>query len=101
MLVVCTWFVICFYYQCVCLFFFFNQKTAYEMRISDWSSDVCSSDLGRAARQRPGVAYRLWEAAATAGMPPFDPPEILESDLSSLILEIGRASCRERVCQYV
>src|SRR3546814_7580922 len=27
------------------LFFFFKQKTAYEMRISDWSSDVCSSDL--------------------------------------------------------
>src|SRR3546814_11902297 len=32
------------------MFFFFNQKTAYEMRISDWSSDVCSSDLG------PGLA---------------------------------------------
>src|SRR3546814_4516003 len=32
---------------CACLlFFFFKQKTAYEMRISDWSSDVCSSDLG-------------------------------------------------------
>src|SRR3546814_17423754 len=30
---------------CSCLFFFFKQKTAYEMRISDWSSDVCSSDL--------------------------------------------------------
>src|SRR3546814_10452574 len=30
---------------CICLSFFFNQKTAYEMRISDWSSDVCSSDL--------------------------------------------------------
>src|SRR3546814_1667611 len=29
-------------------FFFFKQKTAYEMRISDWSSDVCSSDLGAA-----------------------------------------------------
>src|SRR3546814_4514891 len=29
----------------VCGFFFFKQKTAYEMRISDWSSDVCSSDL--------------------------------------------------------
>src|SRR3546814_11991075 len=29
--------------------FFFKQKTAYEMRISDWSSDVCSSDLGLAA----------------------------------------------------
>src|SRR3546814_10004857 len=30
---------------CIILFFFFKQKTAYEMRISDWSSDVCSSDL--------------------------------------------------------
>src|SRR3546814_4999542 len=36
---------------CVVFFFFFKQKTAYEMRISDWSSDVCSSDLHR-ARQR-------------------------------------------------
>src|SRR3546814_3125240 len=33
--------------------FFFKQKTAYEMRISDWSSDVCSSDLGEAQRHRP------------------------------------------------
>src|SRR3546814_9524960 len=32
------------------VFFFFKQKTAYEMRISDWSSDVCSSDLPAAAR---------------------------------------------------
>src|SRR3546814_5259866 len=30
---------------CLLMFFFFKQKTAYEMRISDWSSDVCSSDL--------------------------------------------------------
>src|SRR3546814_6721634 len=37
-------------YVCVCcVFFFFKQKTAYELRISDWSSDVCSSDLGRFA----------------------------------------------------
>src|SRR3546814_7467444 len=35
-----------------CLFFFFKQKTAYEMRISDWSSDVCSSDLGGGVRRR-------------------------------------------------
>src|SRR3546814_2633144 len=35
-------------------FFFFKQKTAYEMRISDWSSDVCSSDL----RIRPSLGYR-------------------------------------------
>src|SRR3546814_17880254 len=37
----------------VCFVFLFKQKTAYEMRISDWSSDVCSSDLaGTAVRQR-------------------------------------------------
>jgi ATP-dependent helicase HrpB len=41
---------------------------------------------GRAARQQPGVAYRLWEAAGTAGTPRFDPPEILEADLSALLL---------------
>src|SRR3546814_3999519 len=46
-------------------FFFFKQKTAYEMRISDWSSDVCSSDLGFALRplelvfeQRPETRMR-------------------------------------------
>src|SRR3546814_10438278 len=35
--------------------FFFKQKTAYEMRISDWSSDVCSSDLGSTTRTRTGA----------------------------------------------
>src|SRR3546814_2592492 len=35
---------------CMCSFFFFKQKTAYEMRISDWSSDVCSSDLREKTR---------------------------------------------------
>ena len=41
---------------------------------------------GRAARLGPGVAYRLWEEAATAGLPPYDPPQILEADLSALVL---------------
>jgi ATP-dependent helicase HrpB len=41
---------------------------------------------GRAARQAPGVAIRLWEEAATASLPSHDPPEILEADLSSLLL---------------
>src|SRR3546814_10305048 len=36
--------------DCVCCIFFFKQKTAYEVRISDWSSDVCSSDLYRNER---------------------------------------------------
>src|SRR3546814_9778890 len=39
------------YCSYVCSFFFFKQKTAYEMRISDWSSDVCSSDLRQALAQ--------------------------------------------------
>ncbi|MBB4837631.1 ATP-dependent helicase HrpB [Sphingomonas kyeonggiensis] len=42
---------------------------------------------GRAARQGPGTAYRLWEEAATAGLPRFDPPEILKADLSALVLD--------------
>src|SRR3546814_9757747 len=37
------------------MFFFFKQKTAYEMRISDWSSDVCSSDLLEQSRYRPDL----------------------------------------------
>ena len=41
---------------------------------------------GRAARQGPGIAIRLWEEAATAALPAHDPPEILEADLSSLVL---------------
>ncbi|MEQ1550870.1 ATP-dependent helicase HrpB [Sphingorhabdus sp.] len=51
------------------------------------SQAAATQRAGRAARQGPGVAYRLWEEAATAGMPPFDPPEILEADLSPLLLD--------------
>src|SRR3546814_5285443 len=43
-------------------FFFFKQKTAYEMRISDWSSDVCSSDLGTADLSR------WWEGLGDPGL---------------------------------
>src|SRR3546814_20057918 len=53
---------------CFC-FFFFKQKTAYEMRISDWSSDVCSSDLagGFARGYRALIAHlRAAEAKADA-----------------------------------
>src|SRR3546814_4561863 len=50
------WYII--YILLMYLFFFFKQKTAYEMRISDWSSDVCSSDLadrGRCPAGRSGL----------------------------------------------
>src|SRR3546814_7804329 len=42
----------------ICLFLFFKQKTAYEMRISDWSSDVCSSDLPRPAPECIFIRHR-------------------------------------------
>src|SRR3546814_4096938 len=45
----------------MCFFFFFKQKTAYEMRISDWSSDVCSSDLGVACLLATAAAFAIPE----------------------------------------
>ncbi|WP_119035478.1 ATP-dependent helicase HrpB [Hephaestia caeni] len=51
------------------------------------SQAAVTQRAGRAARQAPGIAYRLWEEAATAGLPRFDPPEILEADLSALTLD--------------
>src|SRR3546814_16821031 len=48
-----TVFLVCLYFSC---FFFFKQKTAYEMRISDWSSDVCSSDLW-ISQPFPSITY--------------------------------------------
>src|SRR3546814_3241873 len=44
------------------LFFFFKQKTAYEMRISDWSSDVCSSDLCCTSTRAPPSATTITRA---------------------------------------
>src|SRR3546814_3095764 len=81
-----------------CFIFFFKQKTAYEMRISDWSSDVCSSDLpirDSVVRSRPA-----WCLGLCAGI--FD--DVAQRSgavIAQMPPEIGRASCRERVCQYV
>src|SRR3546814_5316732 len=53
------------------VFFFFKQKTAYEMRISDWSSDVCSSDLkhGHDVSRSPLENCRLWPRSWRAAFP--------------------------------
>src|SRR3546814_6909037 len=103
----------------VCWCFFFKQKTSYEMRISYWSSDVCSSDLhlgnglaplGRLAEalhlggndidflvvrqvvqrrhDRPAVHLRLVDLLRAV----IKPGRIAQKN--------GRASCRERGCQY-
>ena len=73
----------------VVFFFFFKQKTAYEIKECDWSSDVCSSDLWRAVAE--GRA-RIVVGARSALFLPF--PEL---GLIVVDEEIGRASCRERV----
>src|SRR3546814_2650271 len=52
---------------CSIIVFFFKQKTAYEMRISDWSSDVCSSDL-RARLRAEGYPEDLLDAYLPGGM---------------------------------
>src|SRR3546814_6106111 len=49
------------------VFFFFKQKTAYEMRISDWSSDVCSSDLRQLAEKAADLAVMQADRAREAG----------------------------------
>src|SRR3546814_1740750 len=60
-------------FRCMCywfIFFFFKQKTAYEMRISDWSSDVCSSDLhGRHGSCRAQYRAGRRSAPAASGHP--------------------------------
>src|SRR3546814_3341014 len=109
-------------------FFLFKQKTAYEMRISDWSSDVCSSDLafrvGGIHRQRrfdvgqSGVP--VVEETVGAGAQHQDVGAVGRMGLGTAEIgdgigvvaddggghravdqQIGRASCRERVGPYV
>src|SRR3546814_7949531 len=85
--------------------FVFKEKTAYEMRISDWSSDVCSSDLlggaalggawaprpepasGRGVERRRELSVEIHRAGHDLGVGDGD--------------ELGRTSCRERLCPYV
>src|SRR3546814_5633947 len=96
-------------------FFFFKQKTAYEMRISDWSSDVCASDLssglGRhfaltlakagaavavGARRADKLAELVDEITATGGT-----AVAVNLDVGQRASEMGSAAWRERVCTYV
>src|SRR3546814_1125455 len=97
--------------------FLFKQKTAYEMRISDWSSDVCSSDLvdGDAdalaadlrstLRTHDAVLQRSDQVVALLIGGGEDTVRALrqrlEQSFPTLAAQIGSASCRERVCQYV
>src|SRR3546814_17174791 len=114
-------------------FFFFKQKTAYEMRISDWSSDVCSSDLIGPHRKQSRIVFRpqglargpldsdlaaiaiedrkreikerannaVITAVARQAHAKIERRELIENCLAHQSFQIGSASCRERVCQYV
>src|SRR3546814_6635266 len=102
-------------YLCMCIVscvVFFKQKTAYEMRISDWSSDVCSSDLLGIESlnatlpeiRRSAAPLRVTRPIDQADAKPVEkyvPTEIPKIPVVQKEKEIGRASCRERVCQYV
>src|SRR3546814_6471334 len=71
-----------FYCSIFCFFFFFfKQKTAYEMRISDWSSDVCSSDLRSSAAGEIGACCSRPIASAACVLrdacPGFRPARLL------------------------
>src|SRR3546814_11637755 len=57
-------------------FFFFKQKTAYDMRISDWSSDVCSSDLTRSTRPSTTSAPMIARIVTTSFWVMPNPPHI-------------------------
>src|SRR3546814_15377143 len=120
--------------------FFFKHKTAYEMRISDWSSDVCSSDLSRENglqnntvlslcedqqqnlwlgldngidyitldqhfsyyQDGPGLLGSVYDAALFDGQLYLGTNHgIFRRDTPAAYNQIGSASCRERVCQYV
>src|SRR3546814_2094381 len=106
------------------MFFFFKQKTAYEMRISDWSSDVCSSDLRLYSEPGRGTTIKIYlkvpadadRTVKTRGVATpareavgghekillvEDDERVREHVIGQLQEQIGRASCRERVLQYV
>ncbi len=69
----------------------FDQAAGVTRLVTERASlSAATQRAGRAARQQAGVAYRLWEEAGNGGLPPFDPPEILESDLAPLMLDCAR-----------
>src|SRR3546814_8093389 len=89
-----------------------KQKTAYEMRSSDWSSDVCTSDLDRrlAAFAHDVYRHRPMELTPDAARVKRRKqcPRVAIAHIAFPMRrpvqpgqQIGRASCRERVCQYV
>src|SRR3546814_5196264 len=74
-------------------FFFFKQKTAYEMRISDWSSDVCSSDLSDWLKMIQGSWAEFWRSGSLPPTLSKIPPQLLFPNLAFLCRERVQKSC--------
>src|SRR3546814_3488250 len=89
-------------YGCVFIwlfFFFFKQKTAYEMRISDWSSDVCSSDLMKTLITRVGPGSKM---ICLGNLGQIDTPYLSETTRSEE-RRVGKecvSTCRSRWSPY-
>src|SRR3546814_20643148 len=98
------------------MFVFFKQKTAYEMRISDWSSDVCSSDLGSLDPKQAeyvddihGSGLHLLDlindildlSKVDAGVLALREEVTAVDEVLDVCEQIGSESCRESVCPYV
>src|SRR3546814_3699981 len=100
---------VCMFFCLYCVFFlffffFFKQKTAYEMRISDWSSDVCSSDLRlQVAQTLPGRRQRgsCWPSTTTPASPsaPSNPTSAARSEERRVGKECV-STCRSRWSPY-
>src|SRR3546814_1863260 len=94
----------------MCCVFFFKQKTAYEMRISDWSSDVCSSDLGDDSIDAGPTGGRMWDGRAgsaheQAGLPLLSAAEMANGTVEERSEErrVGKecvSTCRSRWSPY-
>src|SRR3546814_19861731 len=86
------------------LFFFFKQKTAYEMRISDWSSDVCSSDLGVISGPGADIPFRIYRADMASSSAPavifFHGGGFVMGDLDSHDI-VCRQLCKESACTVI
>src|SRR3546814_19185547 len=81
------------------MFFFFKQKTAYDMRISDWSSDVCSSDLSSRSANRgisllPQIAFTAGQPTQTSRRRCFDAQTMPRAAISGW--KIGGTGCARR-----
>src|SRR3546814_8812090 len=75
------------------MFFFFKQKTAYEMRISYWSSDVCSSDLTGSYEVTNVVAATAGTAVGSSVPTAFDSPVVIDASNKSFTATVdGRTS---------